>query len=193
MIQGGPAINGIEVTGGVDVVLLVFRVTLGVMIFLHGYNHLRGPGGVDGTARWFGNLGFRPAKVHALMSGFVELAVGVGLLLGLLTAVACAALIGIMAVAGWTAHRPNGFFIFRDGYEYVLVVAVTALALATFGPGPISLDNAVGLVDYGDAANAGLLGAPGAIIAAGGGVAGAVLLLGLGWRPARAASEQTQV
>ncbi len=176
--------NGLLVTNGVDAVLLVFRVTLGVMIFMHGKNHLWGPGGVEGTARWFAGLGFRPAKVHALMSGYTELAVGLGLVVGLLTPLACAALIGIMVVAGWTAHRPNGFFIFKDGYEYVLVVAVAAVVLATVGPGTWSLDALVGVVDY-ENPNGGLLGGDGALVAALGGLAGAALLLGLGWRPVK--------
>ncbi len=185
--------NGIEITGTIDVVLLAFRCTLGAMIFLHGYNHLFGAGGVEGTARWFGSLGFRPAKVHALMSGLVELAVGVGLVVGLLTPIACAALIGTMVVAGWAAHRPNGFFIFRDGYEYVLVVAVAAVALATFGPGTLSLDSLVGLAAYDDPLRNGLLGGDGALIAALGGLAGGVLLLAFGWRPVRAAEPETDV
>src|SRR5690349_22368201 len=145
--QPGGTMNGIEITHTMDVVLLGFRCTLGVMIFLHGLNHLWGPGGVDGTARWFASIGFRPAKVHALMSGATELSVGLGLVVGLLVPFACAALIGTMVVAGWAAHRPNGFFIFRDGYEYVLVVAVAAVALAAVGPGTFSLDSVVGLID----------------------------------------------
>jgi putative oxidoreductase len=172
------------------VVLLAFRCTLGVMIFLHGYNHLWGAGGVEGTARWFGGLGFRPAKVHALMSGLVELAVGAGLVVGLLTPVACAALIGTMVVAGWTAHRPNGFFIFRDGYEYVLVVAIAAVALAAFGPGTVSLDFVVGLASYDDPLGNGLVGGDGALVAAGGGLVGGVLLLVFGWRPVRTAEPE---
>lgn len=175
--------NGLEITTAVDVVLLIFRTTLGVMIFLHGYNHLFGGGGVEGTTRWFASLGFRPARVHALMSGTVELAIGVSLVAGLLTPVASAAVVGIMVVAGVAAHRPNGFFIFRDGYEYVLVVAVTAVALAAIGPGTWSVDAAIGLADYEDVTSPGLIGGLGALIAAGGGLLGGGLLLAFGWRP----------
>jgi putative oxidoreductase len=177
-------LDGVDPTTTVDVVILAFRITLGAMILMHGYNHLFGTGGIAGTAGWFDGLGFRPARLHAWMSGLVELAVGVGLILGLLTALACAGLIGTMAVAGWAAHRPNGFFIFRDGYEYVLVVAVAALALAAVGPGSLSLDHAAGIVDYGSG-EPGLLGAVGALVAGVGGLLGAALLLGVGWRPAR--------
>lgn len=178
--------NSIELTPSVDVVLLAFRLTLGAMILAHGYNHLFGSGGVTGTARWFGGLGFRPARVHAWMSGTVELVVGAALMLGLLTALASAGLIGTMAVAGWAAHRRNGFFIFRDGYEYVLVVAVAALALAAVGPGTISADDALGVVNYG-AEHPGLLGSQAVLLAGGGGLLGAALLLGLGWRPRQVA------
>jgi len=168
-----------------DLTTLVLRATLGGMIIMHGWNHLFGKGGVEGTARWFASLGFRPAKVHALMSGWVELASGTGLLAGFLTAPATAALIGTMTVAGWAAHRPNGFFIFRDGYEYVLVVAVSAFVLAVLGPGEFSLDNAFGIVSYHPDGSSGLLGGVGGALAAIGGVGGGALLLITGWRPVR--------
>lgn len=186
----GPLVNGIELSTSVDVVLLAFRLTLGAMILAHGYHHIFGSGGVSGTAQWFSGIGFRPARVHAWMSGTVELAVGAALILGLLTALASAGLIGTMAVAGWAAHRRNGFFIFRDGYEYVLVVGVAALTLAAVGPGTISADNALGIVDYG-AQHSGLLGSVAVVLAGGGGLLGAALLLGIGWRPEREPTGQS--
>lgn len=176
-------IDTIEVTVGTDALLLVFRCTVGVIMFMHGWNHLFGAGGVEGTARWFGGLGFRPARFHALVSGWMELAVGVGLVVGLLTAPACAAVVGVMAVAGWTHHRPNGFFIFREGYEYVLALAVAAVVLASLGPGLWSLDYVFGVVDYTSGSGAGLRGDLGLTIAAAGGLLGAVGLLVTGWRP----------
>ncbi len=178
-------------SNAIHLALLVLRVTLGVMIAMHGRNHLFGPGGVEGTARWFASLGFRPAKVHALMSGWVELAAGAGLVLGLFNALAAAALIGTMVVAGWAAHRPNGFFIFRDGYEYVLVVAVAALALAVLGPGKFSLDHALGIVHYSRSGYHGLLGRYGGLVAGIGGVGGGAFLLATGWRPVRKPVETT--
>jgi putative oxidoreductase len=168
-----------------DLAMLVLRATLGGMIAMHGWNHLFGKGGVEGTTRWFASLGFRPARLHALMSGWVELAAGAGLIAGFLTAPAAAALIGTMTVAGWAAHRPHGFFIFRDGYEYVLVVAVAAFALAVLGPGEFSLDNAFGIVSYHPADTSGLLGRAGGALAAIGGLGGGALLLVTGWRPVR--------
>lgn len=172
-----------------DLALLVLRVTLGAVIIMHGYNHLFGKGGVEGTASWFESMGFRPAKVHALMSGYVELASGAGLVVGLLTPLACAAVIGTMLVAGWVAHRPNGFFIFKDGYEYVLVIAVSALLLGLLGPGSWSFDSAFGIIDYDDPTAAGLVGKTGGLIALVGGIAGGVTLLVTGWKPVQKSAQ----
>ena len=46
----------------------------------------------------------------------------------------------LMLVAAWTVHRHNGFFIVKEGWEYNLVLAVSAVAVATLGPGRFSLD-----------------------------------------------------
>jgi putative oxidoreductase len=84
-----------------------------------------------------------------------------------------------MTVAGITAHRRNGFFVFRDGYEYVLVLAVTSTAIALLGPGRIAVDRLLGI-------DRDLAGGTGLLIALGAGVAGALALLAATWRPARA-------
>jgi putative oxidoreductase len=160
----------------VDMAALLVRVVVGATMVAHGYNHLWGGGGLAGTARWFGSLGMRPPKLHALLSGAGEIAAGAALVLGLLTPFACGFVIGTMAVAGITAHRKNGFFVFKDGYEYVLVLAVAGAALALLGPGRFSADRLMGVDDVLD-------GGPGAVIAVGGGVLGALLLLVATWRP----------
>ena len=79
------------------------------------------------------------------MSVVTEVGAGALLVAGLLTPLACAAVISVMLVAGLLAHRPNGFFVFRDGYEYVLVLSVACLALAVLGPGRLSVDDAAGI------------------------------------------------
>jgi len=160
----------------VDTAALLLRVIVGVTMAAHGYNHLWGGGGLAGTTRWFASLGMRPAQLHALLSGVGELAAGVALVLGLLTPVAAAFVVGTMIVAGVTVHRRNGFFVFKDGYEYVLVLAVVCVAIALLGPGAVSLDRVLGL-------DAVLSGGVGVAIAAGGGVCGAAILLAATWRP----------
>jgi putative oxidoreductase len=79
-----------------------------------------------------------------------------------------------MLVAGILAHRPNGFFVFKEGYEYVLVLSVTALALAMLGPGKFSLDAVAGIDIAGWAGGGTALGL---------GVAATAGLLALFWRP----------
>jgi putative oxidoreductase len=129
----------------VVVALLLIRVVVGVTMMLHGYNHWRGGGKIAGTARWFSGLGLRYGVLQAWMSVVTELGAGFLLVLGLLTPLACAAVISVMLVAGLLAHRKNGFFVFKDGFEYVLVLAVACLLLGLAGPGRFSVDDAAGI------------------------------------------------
>jgi putative oxidoreductase len=158
-----------------DVGLLLIRLVLGGTLIMHGWNHWRGAGKIAGTASWFEGLGLRPGVVHAWASVVTELGAGMLLILGLLAPLGCAGAIGPMAVAGVIAHRRNGFFVFRDGYEYVLMISLVAVALAALGPGKISLDHAAGIKFAGTA------GVLTALIA---GLGGAAALLATSWRPA---------
>ena len=159
-----------------DVASALLRAVLGVVFVAHGWNHGFGPGGLDGTAGWFDSIGLRPARVQAAVSSYLEIAVGAALLLGLATPFAAAAGIGVMTTAFVTVHRPNGFFIVKEGYEYVLVVAVALTALAALGPGRWSLDHALDLVAD---------GWPVALATAVVGVAGSAAMLAVCWRPER--------
>ena len=132
----------------------------------HGINHLFGGGRIPGTARWFESLGMRPGVVHAWLASLTEVAAGALLVLGLLTPLAGAAVVGVMVVAWVINHRGNGFFIFRpgEGWEYVMVLTVCGLVVATLGAGRWSLDHAFDLLDP-----PGLDGLLVAILAGGGG------------------------
>lgn len=160
----------------IDAAILVLRLVVGLTMAAHGYNHLFGPGGVAGTAGWFASMGLRPPRVHATLSGAGELAAGIAFAAGLLTAPAAAFIVGSMAVAAVIAHRKNGFFVFKDGYEYVLMLAVVAGCVAAIGPGKASLDRALGI-------DTTLDGGLGSAIAVIGGVGGAAVLLAVSWRP----------
>ncbi|HEY2765647.1 MAG TPA: DoxX family membrane protein [Pseudonocardiaceae bacterium] len=161
-----------------DTAVLLLRLVVGLTMVAHGYNHLWGPGGVNGTARWFASLGMRPATLHAVLSGAGELLAGAALALGLLTPLAAAFIVGTMAVAAVTAHRRNGFFVFKDGCEYVLMIAVVCAVIGLLGPGTASVDRLLG-IDHA------LSGAAGLAITVGLGLIGATLLLAATWRPAR--------
>ncbi|GHB60430.1 hypothetical protein GCM10010306_062530 [Streptomyces umbrinus] len=154
--------------------LLVVRLVLGTVMIVHGLNHWRGGGGIDGTANWFRGLNLRRPRLQAWLSVLTETGAGVLLLIGLFTPLACAAVISVMLVAGLLAHRRNGFFVFKDGYEYVLVLAVLALALSAWGPGDYAVDTASGIE---------LTGWAGAGVAGGVAAAATAGLLGMFWRP----------
>jgi putative oxidoreductase len=162
----------------INLALLVFRVGVGAVMLAHGINHIYGGGKIAGTARWFESLGMRPGIVHAWLASLTEVAGGIALVLGLLTPLGGAAVIGVMLVAWITNHRGNGFFIFRpgEGWEYVMTLTITGLALAVLGPGKWSLDQAIGW-------RKDLIGTTGLLIAIVAGGGGAALLLATAWRP----------
>ena len=128
-----------------DTALLMLRLWLGLVMLAHGFNHARS---IDSTASWFESKGFRQPRLNARASAAGELAIGLGLVTGLLTTFAAAGLIATMTVAFGAIHRFAGFFVFKrpdEGYEYVATLAVAALVLAIVGPGATSLDAALGI------------------------------------------------
>jgi len=128
-----------------DTVMLLARVIVGVTIFLHGYNKAFRGGRIAGTANWFEGLGMRPnGRIHAVAAATTELASGVLLCLGLLTPLAAAGVIGICVVAARTDHR-GAFFMFKNGWEYVMILGVLAAVIGAFGPGSWSVDAVTGL------------------------------------------------
>lgn len=83
----------------------------------------------------------KPGMLHARIAASTEIAAGLGLALGLLTPVPAAGFVALMLVAAWTVHRANGFFIVKEGWEYNLILAVAAVAIAGTGAGRYSLDH----------------------------------------------------
>jgi putative oxidoreductase len=164
----------------IDTGLLLLRVVLGLTMAAHGYNKFFGKGGLKGTAGWFDSMGMKPGMFHARVAATTEMSAGIGLAVGLLTPIPAAGFVALMLVAAWTVHRPNGFFIVKEGWEYNLILAVTAVAVATIGPGKFSLDYALfhttSLYDY-------LHGWWGLLISAVLGLAGGIGQLAIFWRP----------
>jgi len=158
--MGASAISSTEL----DVASLLIRLALGPMLVLHGLNKVQG--GLGGTERWFESLGLKPGWLHARVAAATEIGAGLLVTLGLLNGLAAMAFVGLMTVAALTDHRGKGYFIFRGGAEYVVLVAIAAVALAVLGPGRWSLDHALGL----DLAGLGwgLVALVGGLVAAGG-------------------------
>ena len=162
----------------VNLALLALRCGVGAVMLAHGLNHIYGGGKIEGTARWFASLGMKPGIVHAWLASLTEVAGGIALVLGLLTPLGGAAVVGVMLVAIVTNHRGNGFFIFRpgEGWEYVMTLTIVGFAIAILGPGEWSLDHALDLTDD-------LVGSTGLLIAVLAGAGGAAALLAVAWRP----------
>ena len=163
----------------VNLVLLVVRVAGGITLALHGYQKFFMGGRIKGTAGWFESLGMRPGRLHAYLAACTEITSGLGFAAGLLTPLTAAGCIGIMVVAAWT-HKDK-FFIFKDGWEYNLILGLLYLLVAVAGPGRWSLDNALDLTDD-------LSGTTGLLLALVGVVA-SVGLLFVFWRPPAKAEE----
>jgi putative oxidoreductase len=163
----------------VDIASVVLRVAIGVTMLAHGYNHAFGGGKLVGTARWFESIGIRPGFINAVAATLTELGAGTLLIVGFITPIAAAGVIGTMTVALVANHLRNGYFIFRpgEGYEYVLNLILASAALGAIGGGRPSLDYVAGFR---------MNGWNGLLLAAGPGLAGGVLLLAACWRPSSA-------
>ena len=81
----------------------------------------------------------RPGILHAWMASVTEIAAGGLLVLGLLTPIGGAGVVGVMLVAWITNHLRNGFFIFRpgEGWEYVMVLTFVGRGYRHAGAGPV--------------------------------------------------------
>jgi putative oxidoreductase len=123
--------------------LLALRVTLGLVFLGHGAQKsvgaFGGPG-FAGATGFIGTLGFRPPKLWTAVAVGGELVAGALLLLGLFLPLAGVLVAATMLVAVAKVHGPKGFFVQNGGYEYNLVLAIAALAVAAVGPGAFSLD-----------------------------------------------------
>jgi putative oxidoreductase len=168
---------------GTDIAALLLRLSVGGTMIAHGWNHAFGGGGIAGTAGWFESIHVRPGRLNALVATATELGAGLLLVLGLLTPLAAAAVVGTMLVALVTNHLRNGFFIFRpgEGYEYVLMIIVASCALGALGAGTWSVDHH--LDPHVD-------GWAGLAITAGVGAVAGVLTLAAFWRPEPRSADQ---
>jgi putative oxidoreductase len=155
-----------------DIALLGLRLVIGLTFAAHGAQKLFGAfrgQGIDGTAVLFEQIGLRPGKLLAWSAALVELVGGILIAIGLVTPFAAAALIADMTAATLAFHVRNGFFDTNNGFEYNLVLAAAAFALAGIGAGAWSLDAALNVDLMGTgwalaALGAGVLGGLGAVV-----------------------------
>ncbi|MGH9679638.1 MAG: DoxX family protein, partial [Candidatus Acidiferrales bacterium] len=115
--------------------LLALRVALGASFMFHGYPKLSDP------ARWLKAFpGFGFPSYFAYISGILELFGGGLIAIGLFTRGAALLLaIEMGIVLGRVKIPAAGIYAFGQ-YELPLLLCAMALALATTGPGLISID-----------------------------------------------------
>lgn len=129
----------------------VLRLVLGIVFFAHGAQKLLG---------WFGGFGFSGTMgyftdtvgipgILAFLVIMAEFFGSLGVLVGLLTRIAAAAIGCVMLGAIFTVHLPNGFFMdwqntgSGQGYEYHLLALGIVVALVIMGGGRASLDRMI--------------------------------------------------
>lgn len=123
-----------------DLALLVTRVAVGLVFFVHGWQKLF-TNGIDGTAAFFDQVGVPAATAAAWLAALVELAGGAALIVGLAVPVAGLLLLVDMLGAFVFVHAGAGLFVEQGGYELVLTLGAAALLLAVLGAGRYSLDH----------------------------------------------------
>ncbi|HWW16701.1 MAG TPA: DoxX family protein [Candidatus Dormibacteraeota bacterium] len=116
--------------------LLVMRLALGAVMFVHGYHKVFG--GLHHHAQFVASLGL-PAWT-AYVSSFTEFLGGLLVLIGLFTRIAAFAICINLSVAILKVHLHNGL-MGNGGYEFPLALAALAFALIFFGAGPIAFDH----------------------------------------------------
>ncbi|MEX0663956.1 MAG: DoxX family protein [Acidimicrobiia bacterium] len=124
-----------------NLVLLIVRVWIGIVIFIHGANHLLRTVRNQGVSEDLEKVGIRPGKVHAWAFSVVELVLAELLIVGIVTPVAFGVVAALMLVTFLAEQRKNGFFFTgARGWEYVATLGVVSVAMGALGPGEWSLD-----------------------------------------------------
>jgi putative oxidoreductase len=130
--------------------LLLLRLAVGGIMAAHGAQKLfgwwGGPG-LRGTIGMCSNLAYRWPLLMGVSLAVAEFGGGLLLVAGLLTPLGALAVTIVMINAVYIVHWPKGFFSTNGGYEFNLLIASSAVALAAIGPGRFSLDHAIGWDD----------------------------------------------
>jgi len=119
--------------------LLLLRAALGVIFVYHGYPKLFGH--THETMEGFAHMGL--PSYFAYIAGVIELFGGFMLLAGLFARIAGLLIAGEMVVALVKVHHIVSEPLVVHNYEFPLILAAGAFAIAVLGAGAISLDQAL--------------------------------------------------
>jgi putative oxidoreductase len=122
---------------------LLLRLTVGGLFVGHGLQKLTGAfegPGLEGVTGMMSSLDIHPARQNAIAVASAETFGGAALALGAATPAAAAALIATMVTAVRKVHLQNGIWNSKGGWEFNAVLAAAAVAVASDGPGVVSID-----------------------------------------------------
>lgn len=134
-----------------DLALLVLRLILGGVFFVHGAQKALGwfgGHGLTGTLDFF-TQGMGLPMLVAVLVVAAEFLGAIGLIVGFLSRIAAAGIFAVMVGAIAMVHLPNGFFMnwsgnqAGEGIEYHLLAIAISLALVLGGGGMASIDRAL--------------------------------------------------
>lgn len=131
-----------------DLALLVLRLVLGGVFFVHGAQKALGwfgGHGLSDTLNFFTqNMGL--SMLVAVLVVAAEFLGAIGLIVGFLTRLAAAGIFAVMVGAIAMVHLTNGFFMnwsgaqAGEGFEYHLLAIAISLALVLGGGGMAAVD-----------------------------------------------------
>jgi putative oxidoreductase len=124
-----------------DLAPFLIRVVVGLIFLLHGYQKLEN--GVGAVGGFLGGLGFPVPEAFAIILIFAEIVGGLMLIAGAFTYLAAKVLAFVALVAFLTVHVSHGFFVASGGYEFIILILVSTIAIAILGPGRWSVDKAM--------------------------------------------------
>lgn len=127
--------------------ILFLRVLVGGAFAAHGLQKLRGwfgGGGIEGTTTMTTSTGMHPARPNAYVVALTETLGGAAVVAGVATPAATVGLTAAMVTAIRKVHWRNGFFASNGGWEFNAVLIAALAAITADGPGPISIDAAIG-------------------------------------------------
>jgi putative oxidoreductase len=125
-----------------DVGLPLLRLVLGLIMAVHGTQKLFGwfDGiGINTTGMFFERAGYPAGETMALIAGLTETFGGLGLVLGLLTPLSAAGVVGVMINA--ITVKWAGAVLGQTGVEFESLITAAAATLAITGPGRFALDH----------------------------------------------------
>ena len=113
------------------------RIGLAVIFIAHGYPKLFKKDNFLGTAQFFESVNIKPGKFWVIFVGVTEFFGGILLFAGLFTQLVALFLVVDMLVAILKVNLKKGLV---RGYEFELILLLSALALVVLGAGAFSLD-----------------------------------------------------